>query len=86
MGKTVLFIRTNPVMPDSRVEKEVSALVAHGFEVSVLAWDRSDNYSIRKEALNDSVKTVTLWKWDKKPKKLSKISNCHQTFFEDEYF
>lgn len=62
MGKTVLFIRTNPVMPDSRVEKEVSALVAHGFEVSVLAWDRSDNYSIRKEALNDSVKTVNTYR------------------------
>ena len=31
----VLFIRTNPVKPDSRVEKEVASLYRHGHKVSV---------------------------------------------------
>lgn len=62
MSKTVLFIRANPVRPDSRVEKEVEALVAHGFNVTVLAWDRSENYPIRKEALNDSLTAVDTYR------------------------
>lgn len=62
MSKTVLFIRANPVKPDSRVEKEVEALVAHGFIVTVLAWDRSENYPIRKEVLNDSLPTVDTYR------------------------
>jgi glycosyltransferase involved in cell wall biosynthesis len=37
----VLFIRSNPVDPDPRVEKEASTLGKNGYEVEVLAWDRS---------------------------------------------
>lgn len=38
--KSVLFLRSNPVAPDPRVEKEAQALADAGYEVRVLAWDR----------------------------------------------
>lgn len=38
--RTVLFLRSNPVSPDVRLEKEARALIAAGFNVRVLAWDR----------------------------------------------
>lgn len=37
----VLFCRSNPVAPDPRVEKEARALIEAGYEVQVIAWDRS---------------------------------------------
>ena len=40
MGNKVIFLRSNPVAPDSRVEKEVNSLLKAGYLVSVLAWDR----------------------------------------------
>ena len=39
--KRVVICRSNPVDPDPRVEKVVSSLVAKGYQVQVLAWDRS---------------------------------------------
>lgn len=44
----ILFIRSNPVNPDSRVEKEVSTLLKAGHDVTILAWDRSSNHSLYK--------------------------------------
>ncbi|MGL4452999.1 MAG: glycosyltransferase family 4 protein [Sarcina sp.] len=38
--KNIIFIRSNSVDPDPRVEKEVNALEKNGFKVSILAWDR----------------------------------------------
>jgi len=49
---TVVFTRSNPVNPDSRVEKEVNALLKEGFEVIILAWDRDRKYDIEEEHLN----------------------------------
>jgi len=37
----VRFIRSNPVNPDPRVEKEASALVSQGYLTGVLGWDRT---------------------------------------------
>lgn len=47
----ILFIRSNSVDPDSRVEKEVNALQKKGHKVEVLAWDRSSNHPLRTETL-----------------------------------
>lgn len=58
----VLIIRANPVKPDSRVEKEVASLHSHGFDVSVLGWDRSDDYPLRAEPLNDMHKDVIAYR------------------------
>jgi glycosyltransferase involved in cell wall biosynthesis len=44
----ILFIRSNPVDPDSRVEKEVNSLINVGHEVEILAWDRSANHIIKE--------------------------------------
>jgi glycosyltransferase involved in cell wall biosynthesis len=44
----IIFLRSNPVDPDSRVEKEVNSLVKAGYKVEILAWDRSSKYSMRE--------------------------------------
>lgn len=38
--KKVIYLRSNPIDPDPRVEKEVRALSKAGFNVTILAWDR----------------------------------------------
>lgn len=40
----IVMIRSNPISPDSRVEKEAESLVQDGHEVTVLGWDRSCNH------------------------------------------
>ncbi|WP_129738488.1 glycosyltransferase [Massilimicrobiota timonensis] len=45
----VLFLRSNPVNPDSRVEKEVETLIKNGYKVDIFCWDRNKNYPTRKE-------------------------------------
>jgi glycosyltransferase involved in cell wall biosynthesis len=42
----VLFLRSNPVDPDSRVEKEVKTLLKNGHKVEIFCWDRSSNHSL----------------------------------------
>ena len=42
----IVFLRSNPVDPDSRVEKEVNSLICAGYEVEILAWDRGGEYQI----------------------------------------
>lgn len=41
--KKVCIIRSNPVNPDSRVEKEALSLKRVGYDVHILAWDREKN-------------------------------------------
>jgi len=36
----IVFVKSNPVFSDPRVEKEVQSLITYGFKVVVLAWDR----------------------------------------------
>lgn len=36
----VIFLRSNPVNPDSRVEKEADCLLKAGYQVKILSWDR----------------------------------------------
>lgn len=36
----IIFLRSNPVLPDPRVEKEVKTLINYGHEVKILAWNR----------------------------------------------
>jgi glycosyltransferase involved in cell wall biosynthesis len=40
---SVCILRSNPVRPDSRVEKEAWSLVKAGYDVHILAWDRDTN-------------------------------------------
>lgn len=59
----VLFIRSNPVDPDPRVEKEAITLSKNGYNIEVLAWDRhckslegenKGSYKIRRFRLKSS--------------------------------
>lgn len=60
MKKRVLFIRSNPVRADSRVQKEVKALLDNDYDVSVLCWDRNQNYALQEEKLSLGEKEVIL--------------------------
>lgn len=53
--KRIVITRSNPVDPDSRVEKEANSLVKLGHDVTIVAWDRSENYSVKvdKKVIND---------------------------------
>lgn len=58
----VLFIRSNPVRPDSRVEKEVFCLKDNGYDVKVFAWDRDSNYPIFEEKLKRNNLTIPIYR------------------------
>ncbi|WP_102692128.1 glycosyltransferase family 4 protein [Rummeliibacillus pycnus] len=49
---SVVFLRSNPIDPDSRVEKEVNTLIKSGYDVKILAWDRDSKYKINESYLN----------------------------------
>lgn len=56
--KRICFLRSNPVNPDSRVEKEVSTLSEAGYIVDIFCWDRESNHKIFESKLNNSDVTV----------------------------
>ncbi len=47
----VVFMRSNPVSPDPRVEKEVDCLVKNNYNVQILAWDRDSEYRVKQQQL-----------------------------------
>lgn len=51
-NRNIVFLRSNPVQPDPRVEKEVNSLMKAGYAVSVVAWDRSAKYNMRESYLD----------------------------------
>ena len=59
-SKSVCIIRSNPVNPDSRVEKEAWTLADLGYNVHVLAWDRSKNSSIDNSLLKIMGKEIPI--------------------------
>lgn len=48
INKSVVFLRSNPVNPDPRVEKEANSLIKAGYNVIVVAWDRSEKYKMKE--------------------------------------
>lgn len=52
--KTICILRSNPVNPDSRVEKEARALENNGYNVIIFCWDRDSNHAVQKEFLSNS--------------------------------
>lgn len=44
MSKKVCILRSNPVKPDSRVEKTAWALKKAGYDVHILSWDRDSDH------------------------------------------
>jgi glycosyltransferase involved in cell wall biosynthesis len=62
MKKKIVMIRSNPVDPDSRVEKEANSLVKNGYDVQLLVWDRTQNgvYDDIKSLANSEIKRTRL--------------------------
>ena len=48
----VVIIRSNPINPDSRVEKEALSLAESGFKVQILCWDRDSNHKEERSYLS----------------------------------
>ena len=48
----IVIIRSNPVRPDSRVEKEAWTLTKAGHHVHILAWDRDNNHPSLDETID----------------------------------
>jgi len=53
MMKIVMTL-SNPFKPDPRVYKEARSLVKHGYEVTIIAWDREEKYP--EEELYEGIK------------------------------
>jgi len=49
----ILFLRSNPIAPDPRVEKEARTLVRGGYSVNILCWDREGKFP-GEESTDDS--------------------------------
>lgn len=61
MNKTIIILRSNPVNPDSRVEKEAAALSDAGYNVHIVCWDRESNHSEAiSTIINDKIKISRL--------------------------
>lgn len=58
--KRVCFFRSNPVNPDSRVEKEIMALYDDGYLVDVFCWDRESNHKIDKYSFGNT--TINIYR------------------------
>ena len=59
MEKTrIVILRSNPVNPDSRVEKEAKTLSNNGFFTTIIAWDREENYKSKKDILFDQIPII----------------------------
>ncbi len=48
----VIMIRSNPVKPCPRTEKTARCLIERGYGVTVLAWDRDEDYAPKEEMLD----------------------------------
>lgn len=60
MKVNVVMIRSNPVRPDSRVEKEAVTLFDAGYNVIILCWDRDENHSPFRETINVAGKEIPI--------------------------
>jgi len=59
----VVFLRSNPVDPDSRVEKQVNSLIKAGYQVEILAWDRNDKYDRKESVIELDSGTVKVYRF-----------------------
>ncbi|WP_342436967.1 glycosyltransferase family 4 protein [Paenibacillus sp. FSL L8-0436] len=59
----IILIRSNSVMPDPRVEKEVNSLIAYGHQVKILSWDRQNDSQSRKNGEITLSKGVVPIRW-----------------------
>lgn len=56
--KRVILLRSNPVNPDPPVEKAALALLNAGYQVTIIGWDRDEDYSQREDYIQISDRRV----------------------------
>ena len=56
----ICILRSNPVKPDSRVEKEALALHNAGYNVHILAWDRDTDHLPVTESITVAGKDIPI--------------------------
>lgn len=71
--KKILFIRSNPVSPDPRVQKEARSLSDHGYDVKILAWDRTGKLKKNENKKGYSIKRFRMKSPYGKPELLLKL-------------
>lgn len=59
----ILITRSNPIAPDSRAEKEAESLTHLGHRVIFLAWDRSSQYSEKKDILKNAYGSADIYRF-----------------------
>ena len=89
--KTVVLIRSNPVNPDPPVEKMARTLSELKYRIVILAWDREENYSCKKEKIKYNNHTILVFRWGikatfggglKNLKALISFQNCIYKFLK----
>ncbi|REK69276.1 glycosyltransferase family 4 protein [Paenibacillus paeoniae] len=60
MNKKIVILRSNPVDPDSRVEKEANTLLTNGHDVTIVAWERGAKHKAREEKIRLFSKEVSI--------------------------
>jgi glycosyltransferase involved in cell wall biosynthesis len=76
----ILFLRSNPVNPDSRVEKETRALAEAGHSVSIFCWDRGSNHKLEKSYINSVGSKIKIYRIGIKSVYGSGIKNVKSLF------
>ncbi|AVX19587.1 Glycosyltransferase involved in cell wall bisynthesis [Carboxydocella sporoproducens DSM 16521] len=56
----VVFLRSNPVFPDPRVEKEAQSLSELGYQVTIVCWDRIGNLPIKEKYEFGEIQRLTI--------------------------
>ena len=51
-NRRVILLRSNPVAPDPPVEKAADALLSFGYEVTVVGWNRDEEFTEQTDVLN----------------------------------
>lgn len=56
----VLMLRSNPFKPDERVLKEAQSLIKHGYDVTLLCWDRELIFPEKEEFMKIKIERIRL--------------------------
>lgn len=56
----IVFLRSNPVNPEPRIEKEIDSLDRNGFSTMVYCWDRSSKHKPRCDYLSINNKNIEI--------------------------
>ncbi|OUO85649.1 hypothetical protein B5F44_13525 [Gordonibacter urolithinfaciens] len=59
-SRSIVMLRSNDILADSRVQKESKSLAEHGYRVRVVGWDRAFTHPPQERFINATKAKVTL--------------------------